>query len=49
MSAVRAAGFPTEPAGGGRVRIERDGVACIAEPGDGGLSTHYGSRGSRDG
>lgn len=37
ISAVRAAGFSTQPAGGGRVRIERGGVACIAEPGDGGL------------
>jgi hypothetical protein len=33
MSAARAAGFRTSPAPGGKTRIERDGVACIAEPG----------------
>jgi len=35
MSAARAAGFRTEPIGGGKTRIERDGVACVAEPGAG--------------
>jgi hypothetical protein len=35
MSAARAAGFRTESAGGGKIRIERTGVACIAEPGTG--------------
>ena len=34
MANARAAGFRTEPAGGGRVRIERDGVACVIEPGN---------------
>jgi len=34
IAAARAAGFKTEPAGGGRTRIERDGVAAIAEPGN---------------
>lgn len=33
MSAARAAGFKVESVGGGRTRIERNGVACIAEPG----------------
>jgi len=33
MSAARAAGFRTESIGGGKTRIERDGVACVAEPG----------------
>ena len=33
LSAARAAGFRTESAGGGKTRIVRDGVACIAEPG----------------
>jgi hypothetical protein len=32
MSAARAAGFRTESAGG-KTRIERDGVACLASPG----------------
>ena len=31
MSAARSAGFKTESAGGGRTRIERNGVACTAE------------------
>jgi hypothetical protein len=35
MSAARAAGFRTESIGGGKTRIERDGVACVAEPGAG--------------
>src|ERR1700722_14281049 len=35
MSLARAAGFRTESIGGGKTRIERDGVACIAEPGAG--------------
>jgi hypothetical protein len=35
MSAARAAGFRTESIGGGKTRIERDGVACVAEPGVG--------------
>ena len=31
MSAVRAAGFRTEPASGGLTRIERDGVAAVVQ------------------
>jgi hypothetical protein len=31
LSAARSAGFRTESAGSGRTRIERNGVACIAE------------------
>ncbi len=37
MNAARAAGFRVEPAAGGRTRIERNGVACIAEPGPEGV------------
>jgi hypothetical protein len=37
MSAARSAGFKVESASGGRTRIERDGVACIAEPGADGV------------
>ena len=33
IAAARAAGFKTESVGGGKVRIERNGVAAIAEPG----------------
>ena len=33
MAAARAAGFRTESAGGGRTRVERNGVAAVAEPG----------------
>ena len=33
MAAARSAKFKTGPAGGGRTRIERDGVAAICEPG----------------
>jgi hypothetical protein len=33
LSAARAAGFRTESVGGGRTRIERNGIACIAAPG----------------
>ncbi|HVW87090.1 MAG TPA: hypothetical protein VHB50_20530 [Bryobacteraceae bacterium] len=33
MSAARSAGFRTESAGGGKTRIERDGVAAVVEPG----------------
>ncbi len=33
MNKARAAGFHIEPAGGGKTRIERNGVACIAAPG----------------
>lgn len=33
MSAARAAGFKTESAGGGKTRIERNGVACHAQAG----------------
>ena len=36
-NAARAAGFRVESAGGGRTRIERNGVACIAEPAADGL------------
>ncbi|MDE3198061.1 MAG: hypothetical protein KGN84_17060, partial [Acidobacteriota bacterium] len=35
LAAARSAGFKTEPASGGKTRIERDGVACIAEAGAG--------------
>jgi hypothetical protein len=35
MSAARAAGFRTESIGGGKTRIARDSVACVAEPGPG--------------
>jgi hypothetical protein len=35
MNAAPAAGFRTESIGGGRTRIERDGIACVAEPGTG--------------
>jgi hypothetical protein len=31
---ARAAGFNAESAGGGKVRIERDGVACVVEAGN---------------
>jgi hypothetical protein len=34
MAAARSAGFHTESAAGGKVRIVRDGVAAIAEPGN---------------
>lgn len=34
MSAARSAGFKTESVAGGKTRIERDGVASIAEPGN---------------
>jgi hypothetical protein len=33
MSAARAAGFKTESVGGGRTRVERNGVAAVFEPG----------------
>ena len=33
ISAARAAGFHTDSAGGGKVRIERNGIAAVAEPG----------------
>ena len=32
MSAARAAGFRTESAGGGKTRIERNGIAAVFEP-----------------
>lgn len=32
MAAARSAGFRTESAGGGKTRIERNGVAALAEP-----------------
>ena len=35
IAAARSAGFRTESAGGGRTRIEREGVASIAQPGAG--------------
>ncbi len=37
MSAARAAGFKVEPAGGGKTRIERNGIAAIFEPGKDGV------------
>src|ERR1700742_767735 len=33
MSAARSAGFKTESVGGGKTRIERNGVAAVFEPG----------------
>jgi hypothetical protein len=33
MSAARAAGFRTESIGGGKIRIERNGIAAVFEPG----------------
>jgi hypothetical protein len=33
MTAARAAGFKTESIGAGKTRIERNGVAAVAEPG----------------
>jgi hypothetical protein len=33
LTAARAAGFRTESTGGGKTRIERAGIACMAEPG----------------
>ena len=35
MNVARTAGFRTEAAGGGKTRIERNGIAAIAEPGEG--------------
>ena len=32
MSAARAAGFRTEPLGGGKTRLERNGIAAVFEP-----------------
>lgn len=37
MSAARAAGFRTESAGGGKTRVERNGVAAVFEPGSDGV------------
>lgn len=37
LSAARSAGFRTEAAGGGKTRIERNGIAAIAESGEGDL------------
>ncbi len=34
MANARSGGFKTEPAAGGGTRIERDGVACVVEPGN---------------
>jgi hypothetical protein len=33
MNVARAAGFRVEPAGGGKTRVERNGIAAIFEPG----------------
>src|SRR3954471_19156862 len=33
LNAARAAGFRTEAVAGGKIRVERNGVACVAEPG----------------
>ena len=35
MNVARTAGFRTEAAGGGKTRVERNGIAAIAEPGEG--------------
>src|SRR3954447_5827072 len=37
LSSARSAGFKTESAGGGKTRIERDGIAAVAESGEGDL------------
>jgi hypothetical protein len=37
MSAARAEGFRVESAGGGKTRVERNGVAAIFEPGPDGV------------
>ncbi len=37
MNAARAAGFKVESAGGGKTRVERNGVAAVFEPGTGGI------------
>jgi hypothetical protein len=37
MSAARAAGFRTESAGGGKTRIDRNGIAAAMQPGPGGV------------
>jgi hypothetical protein len=37
LSEARTAGFTTASAGSGKTRIERSGVACVAEAGDEGL------------
>jgi hypothetical protein len=35
MSAARSAGFRVDSAGGGKMRIERNGIGAVAEPGAG--------------
>ena len=35
LSDARSAGFRTESTGGGKTRIERNGVACVAQQGEG--------------
>jgi len=37
MSAARAAGFHTESVGGGKTRIDRNGIAVVLEPGPDGV------------
>jgi hypothetical protein len=37
MSAARAAGFHTESIGGGKTRIDRNGIAVVLEPGPNGV------------
>ncbi len=37
MNAARAAGFRVESAGGGKTRVERNGVAAVFEPGQDGV------------
>src|ERR1700678_4763271 len=37
MSAARAAGFRVESVGGGKTRVERNGVAAVFEPGPDGV------------
>jgi hypothetical protein len=39
MNAARAAGFQITPAGPGKTRIERNGIACVAEAGPDGIPT----------
>ena len=37
LGAARTAGFRTESIGGGKTRIERNGIAAVAESGEGGM------------
>ncbi|MCU1330019.1 MAG: hypothetical protein JWN34_5389 [Bryobacterales bacterium] len=37
LGAARSAGFRTDSVGGGKTRIERNGIAALVEAGDGGM------------